>query len=509
MGQSHATDSGVRTSEDDQQPELEPEAAEPGTTLGVERLALVVDRSNRGGLSGGGHAVTVPPGAVRRRRRVAGQSATGGLAGAAAHPTIPAMDDPLAPFRWHPEPELIGIRDAATSRDALERAGEATWRASLDWLYDEAMVRAMGEPTGYAELRRDSTSASPAARPRRPRTPARSRTSSTSSGPGSPPTRSTATTRGRCRYFTPPPLVASIVGEVLAQWTNQGVDVWHAGPVGAFVEEEVVRWLCDLVGYGAGSFGLLHVGRRDGQLHRDGARPRRPPAAAGGPRPTAARRRPRGRPRLHQRPDALLDRAGARRAGLPARDAGRAPGRRPVPPPRRARRRGHRRATARPASAPSPSPPSPAPPTRARWISSRSWPPSRAREGLWFHVDAAYGGAARLSARDAGRVPGLDLADSVTIDPHKWFFQAYDIGALVVRDGTHLQQTFDRSPEYYRGGEGPGGGTPRGDAAHGCPRRPAQLLQARLRGHAAVPRAQAVDQLEAPRHAAAWVAWWR
>ncbi len=68
-------------------------------------------------------------------------------------------------------------------------------------------------------------------------------------------------------------------------------------------------------------------------------------------------------------------------------------------------------------------------------------------------MDAAYGGAARLSTRDADRVPGLDLADSVTIDPHKWFFQAYDVGALVVRDGAHLHQTFDRSPEYYRGGE--------------------------------------------------------
>ena len=87
------------------------------------------------------------------------------------------------------------------------------------------------------------------------------------------------------------------------------------------------------------------------------------------------------------------------------------------------------------------------------------------REGLWLHVDAAYGGAARLSARDAARVPGLDLADSVTIDPHKWFFQAYDVGALVVRDGAHLHQTFDRSPEYYRGGEA---ATPEGEtAAHG------------------------------------------
>jgi aromatic-L-amino-acid decarboxylase len=87
------------------------------------------------------------------------------------------------------------------------------------------------------------------------------------------------------------------------------------------------------------------------------------------------------------------------------------------------------------------------------------------RESLWFHVDAAYGGAARLSARDADRVPGLHLADSVTVDPHKWFFQAYDLGALLVRDGDHLRATFDRSPEYYRGSEGEGKGDTHDDHA--------------------------------------------
>ena len=77
-----------------------------------------------------------------------------------------------------------------------------------------------------------------------------------------------------------------------------------------------------------------------------------------------------------------------------------------------------------------------------------------AEHDLWLHVDAAYGGAARLSARDAGRVTDLERADSVTVDPHKWFFQAYDIGGLLVRDGAHLAATFGgRSPEYYRGGE--------------------------------------------------------
>ena len=77
-------------------------------------------------------------------------------------------------------------------------------------------------------------------------------------------------------------------------------------------------------------------------------------------------------------------------------------------------------------------------------------------EDLWLHVDAAYGGAARLSKRDGARVTDLDRADSVTVDPHKWFFQAYDIGGLLVRDGAHLAQTFGgRAPEYYRGGETP------------------------------------------------------
>ena len=80
-----------------------------------------------------------------------------------------------------------------------------------------------------------------------------------------------------------------------------------------------------------------------------------------------------------------------------------------------------------------------------------------ASEDLWLHVDAAYGGAVRLSSRDRDRVPDLHRADTVTVDPHKWFFQAYDIGGLVVRDGTQLAQTFGgRSPEYYRGGETPG-----------------------------------------------------
>ena len=75
------------------------------------------------------------------------------------------------------------------------------------------------------------------------------------------------------------------------------------------------------------------------------------------------------------------------------------------------------------------------------------------RQGLWLHVDAAYGAAARLSARDAGRVPDLARAQSVTVDPHKWLFQAYDIGGLMVRERGVLGEAFGgRRPEYYRAG---------------------------------------------------------
>ena len=54
-------------------------------------------------------------------------------------------------------------------------------------------------------------------------------------------------------------------------------------------------------------------------------------------------------------------------------------------------------------------------------------------EGIWFHVDAAYGGAA-LAARSVKHLfKGIENADSVTIDPHKWLFAPYDCGAIIYR----------------------------------------------------------------------------
>ena len=68
--------------------------------------------------------------------------------------------------------------------------------------------------------------------------------------------------------------------------------------------------------------------------------------------------------------------------------------------------------------------------------------------GLWFHIDGAYGGAAALCPRGKALLAGIDLADSVTIDPHKWLFQPYEIGCLLVRREAWLKEVFHILPEY-------------------------------------------------------------
>lgn len=54
--------------------------------------------------------------------------------------------------------------------------------------------------------------------------------------------------------------------------------------------------------------------------------------------------------------------------------------------------------------------------------------------GVWFHVDAAYGGGALAAPSVRHLFNGIELADSITIDPHKWLFSTYDCGAVIYRD---------------------------------------------------------------------------
>lgn len=70
--------------------------------------------------------------------------------------------------------------------------------------------------------------------------------------------------------------------------------------------------------------------------------------------------------------------------------------------------------------------------------------------GIWFHIDAAYGGFAVLTDRGRVLLKGIEQADSVTLDPHKWLFVPFECGCLLARDPQRLVDAFRILPEYLR-----------------------------------------------------------
>ncbi len=73
-----------------------------------------------------------------------------------------------------------------------------------------------------------------------------------------------------------------------------------------------------------------------------------------------------------------------------------------------------------------------------------------AREGLWLHVDAAYGGAAALIPERRGAFAAWERADSIVVNPHKWFFTPLDASLLLSRRMGSLRAAFSLVPEYLR-----------------------------------------------------------
>ena len=71
-------------------------------------------------------------------------------------------------------------------------------------------------------------------------------------------------------------------------------------------------------------------------------------------------------------------------------------------------------------------------------------------EKMWLHVDGAFGAASILSERGRGLLRGIERADSISLDPHKWLFQSFECGCVLVRDVASLKSAFQIKADYLR-----------------------------------------------------------
>ena len=72
------------------------------------------------------------------------------------------------------------------------------------------------------------------------------------------------------------------------------------------------------------------------------------------------------------------------------------------------------------------------------------------QENLWLHVDGAYGAPAMLSEKGKIALKGLERADSLALDAHKWLFQPIECGVVLARERRWLAETFKEQPEYLK-----------------------------------------------------------
>jgi len=71
---------------------------------------------------------------------------------------------------------------------------------------------------------------------------------------------------------------------------------------------------------------------------------------------------------------------------------------------------------------------------------------------VWFHVDGAYGALAAVAPEAAGLFAGIEEADSLAVDPHKWLYAPIEAGCTLVRDVAKLRDAFSYHPAYYHFG---------------------------------------------------------
>ncbi|MBC7933652.1 MAG: hypothetical protein H7Z38_24085 [Rubrivivax sp.] len=254
--------------------------------------------------------------------------------------------------------------------------------------------------------------------------------------------------------FNPTPLPVAVWADTLASTLNQNGAAWRNSPSASVIEARVLRWLCELIGYGEASFGTLTSGGSEANLI--GLKCARDRAAEGARDRGVRSSKVKGELIVYaseqchysfvKSVDILgLGRDNLRKIETDARFHIR------VDLLREAIERdlseGHTPVCVAGAAGA----------TSTGIVDPLDELAGIAEEfKLWFHVDAAYGGTLAFSEKHKWRLLGLERADSVTIDPHKWMFVPFMCGALLVRDGGRvLRDGFDITPEYLseeRGG---------------------------------------------------------
>jgi aromatic-L-amino-acid decarboxylase len=247
---------------------------------------------------------------------------------------------------------------------------------------------------------------------------------------------------GYLGLITPSPTPAGVLGDLIASALNQNLGAYSIGPGAVALERRVVRWLCDLVGFGPEAGGQLTSGGMMAnfigtKLARDAVSGDR--AQHEGVRERWAVYTSEER---HVAVDKAADAVGLGRGSLRA-----------LPTDEAYQLRldaleeaiaADKRSGVRPLAVVA----------LAGTTNLGAVDDLRAirkvcdREGMWMHVDAAYGGGMLLSHEHPGVLGGVELADSITIDPHKWFYAPLDAGAVLVRDGRQLTRSFGLKPAY-------------------------------------------------------------
>jgi aromatic-L-amino-acid decarboxylase len=254
------------------------------------------------------------------------------------------------------------------------------------------------------------------------------------------------------RPVNPTPLPIGVWADALCSALNQNAGAWRNGPTSAIIEARVMRWLCcKVLGYGPESFGTLASGGSEANLialkcARDSVDRR---LIDQGVRSAAGDLVIYASEQCHYSIEKSADILGLGRAAVrklstddafhirtdklrAAMESDQQAGRIPC-------------CVVGVAGA-----------TSTGVIDPLEELADIAREhGCWYHVDAAYGGALAFSDKHKERLKGIDQADSITFDPHKWLFVPFACGATLVRDGGRvLRDAFDITPEYLSEDQG-------------------------------------------------------